>query len=230
MPNRPSTDSLAPRRRPPFPWGVVLFTSAYLSIAILGAILSSNREFLFYIAVMAVLIGVMTAVHRRVGFSPGVLWGLSVWGVAHMAGGLVPVPDSWPINGTIRVLYSWWLIPGLLKYDQIVHAYGFGVTTVVCWEGLRAAVFRVTGREAIQATCGLVSLCAAASMGFGALNEVIEFIATLLIPNTNVGDYANTGWDLVANLVGAVLAAGWLWFRGTIDERSRPVGQNSQGG
>ena len=43
--------------------------------------------------------------------------------------------------------------------------------------------------------------------GFGAINEVIEFVATLALPETNVGGYINTGWDLVANLVGATAAA-----------------------
>ena len=50
-------------------------------------------------------------------------------------------------------------------------------------------------------------MCATAGMGFGALNEVIEFFAVMLLPKTNVGDYENTGWDLVANLVGATVAA-----------------------
>jgi hypothetical protein len=44
-------------------------------------------------------------------------------------------------------------------------------------------------------------------MGFGALNEVIEFIAVLTIPNTNVGGYIHTGWDLVFNLIGCLIAA-----------------------
>ncbi|MFY7874520.1 MAG: hypothetical protein ACOVQM_03685, partial [Pirellula sp.] len=44
-------------------------------------------------------------------------------------------------------------------------------------------------------------------MGFGALNEVIEFIAVLTIPNTNVGGYENTGWDLVFNLIGCLTAS-----------------------
>ena len=49
-------------------------------------------------------------------------------------------------------------------------------------------------------------------MGFGALNEVGEFVATLLVPKTNVGGYANTGRDLVANLVGVLIAAVVLRF------------------
>ena len=44
---------------------------------------------------------------------------------------------------------------------------------------------------------------------------MIEFTATLLLPNTNVGGYVNTGWDLVSNLVGAVCAACWIrWTNG----------------
>jgi hypothetical protein len=44
-------------------------------------------------------------------------------------------------------------------------------------------------------------------MGFGAANEVVEFIASQMIAGTNVGGYINTGWDLVANSLGALLAA-----------------------
>lgn len=50
-------------------------------------------------------------------------------------------------------------------------------------------------------------------IGLGALNEVVEFVATRFMA-TNVGDYTNTGWDLVANLGGAAVAAGWVWARG----------------
>jgi hypothetical protein len=53
----------------------------------------------------------------------------------------------------------------------------------------------------------MLTLCAAGGMGFGALNEIVEFVAVLSVPSTNVGGYINTGWDLVSNLVGCVLAA-----------------------
>jgi hypothetical protein len=45
-----------------------------------------------------------------------------------------------------------------------------------------------------------------AGMGVGAINEIVEFVATLVIPDTNVGGYTNTGWDLVADLAGAIVA------------------------
>lgn len=124
-----------------------------------------------------------------------------------MAGGLMPVPAAWPIDGEIRVLYSLWFIPGLLKYDQIVHFYGFGITTWLCWETLASRLRSGSGGREPRPSAGVLILCAAGGMGFGALNEVIEFIATLTVPETNVGGYENTGWDLVANLAGCITAA-----------------------
>ena len=110
------------------------------------------------------------------------------------------------------VLYNLWLIPEWLKCDQLVHAYGFGLTTWLCWQAIRSGILRDLG-ACPEPALGMMVLCAAGGMGFGAFNEVVEFFATLLIANTNVGGYNNTGWDLVANLIGCSVAAGliaWL--------------------
>jgi hypothetical protein len=193
-------------------WPVATFTLAYLVAALVMAAVRGNLEFLFYIAVVLVVIGGIWVVDRYVGLNGAVLWGLSVWGLAHMAGGLLVVPEGWPVNDESRVLYSMWILTGRLKYDHVVHAYGFGMTTWVCWQGLRAAVQRRAG--VISPTFGLMVLSATAGLGFGALNEVVEFVATLLVPETNVGGYRNTGWDLVANLFGATAAVTLIWLRG----------------
>lgn len=204
MPIEPQTAT------PKIPLSIMLFTGAYLLPASVAAIWTRNGEFIFYSAVIVIQAVLVIVAHRRCGFSQPVLWGLSLWGLAHMVGGLVPVPESWPTNGPIRVVYSWWIIPNRLKYDQVVHAAGFFVTTFVCWQGLTAFVRNLRPADPLRPTFGPLLLCAAASTGFGALNEVIEFVATLLVPKTNVGDYVNTGWDLVSNFVGAVVAAIWL--------------------
>jgi len=217
-----------------FPVG--LFTVGYMLAAVAAAVAVRNREFIFYIAVMVVLIAAVVAVDRRVRLSPGLLWGLSIWGALHMAGGLVPVPDHWPTDGGFQVLYSWWILPreaaagagaagaadGWLKYDQAVHAYGFGMATWLCWQGLCGAIggrpdpaaagdpaavgAPSRARRTLRPTPGLMLLVAAAGMGLGALNEVVEFTATRFA-ETNVGGYVNTGWDLVFNMVGSVGAA-----------------------
>lgn len=185
---------------------IVLFNGFYIAASVAASVIGGNGEFMFYIVVMLVLIGVMALVHKRVGLSTPLLWALSAWGMLHMGGGLVPLPEGWPYDGEHAVLYSLWLIPEKLKYDQVVHAYGFGITTWLCWHALSRSLLRIFAIR-LQPTLGMLTLCAAAGVGFGAFNEVIEFIAVLSLPSTNVGGYMNTGWDLVANLLGAMVAA-----------------------
>lgn len=175
-------------------WAPFALFVAALCAATPFALGTDNAEFLFYIAVLVVLAGCVGLVHRRVDLHPLSLWALSLWAVLHLAGGL------WRVSDEVGVLYNLWLWPGRLKYDQLVHAYGFATATWVCWQGLRSAL-----REP-RPTFGLAFLAMAAGMGLGALNEVVEFLATLLVPQTIVGGYVNTGWDLVSNLVGCALA------------------------
>ena len=182
---------------------VTCFTVGYLSVASFFAATNSNWEFVLYIGVVAILgLGVL-ALHRRVQFSVLTLWLLSIWGLAHMLGGLLYIPESWPIHGDQYVLYNLWIVQGFLKFDQVVHAFGFGVATWACWQGWQAILGRL-GHE-LQPQWGALILTGAAGMGFGAMNEVIEFGTTLTLPETNVGGYYNTGWDLVANLVGVTI-------------------------
>lgn len=184
-------------------WPLLVFVTLYVVVATVVALAQGNAEFLMYVGVMVVLVAFVWAVDRWVVLSPGVLWLLSLWGIFHMAGGLVPIPEAWPHSGE-PVLYSLWIFEDRLKYDHLVHASGFGVTTWACWQALRRALAGAGVRPVPG--WGVLLLCAMAGMGFGAVNEVAEFVATLLVPETNVGGYVNTGWDLVANLVGTVTA------------------------
>jgi len=197
---------------------VVIFSAIYILAAGVFSLVQGNGEFVFYIVVMLVLIAALVVVHRRVGLSRGLLWCLSLWGLLHMAGGLLPIPSAGHDADVPGVLYNFWFIKGWLKYDQLVHAYGFGITTWLCWQAMSARTLNAAGRP-LEPTAGLMVLCAAAGMGFGAFNEVIEFIATLALPETNVGGYENTGWDLVFNLLGSGLAAMILLWT------NRPRGQ-----
>jgi len=192
-------------------WTVIGVTALYLLPAAGTAISGGKMEFVMYVLVMVILAVPIYILHRRVSLHPLALWGLSVWGLLHMCGGLVTVPESWPTAGETSVLYNWWIIPERLKYDQFVHAYGFGLTTWICWQALVAAFHFHKIR--VAPTFGLLTLCAAAGMGFGALNEVVEFTAVLLIPETNVGGYINTGWDLISNLTGTIIASLLIWLR-----------------
>jgi hypothetical protein len=185
---------------------VLAFSIAYLAIAAIFIVAGRNHEFLLYLAVLSVIIIAVIGVYNHAGLSRAILWAFSIWGLTHMLGGLVPIPEHWHHDDTSGVLYNWRVIPGYAKFDQLVHGYGVGLVTWLCWQALAVRVRSHDGSP-LNPTLGMLSICASAGMGFGALNEVIEFFAVMLLPETNVGDYENTGWDLVANLVGAGTAA-----------------------
>ncbi len=187
-------------------WGVLTLTLAYLAVASIAIFKGRNEEFMIYLAVMVVVISAVVKIHHYAGLSFWLLLAFSVWGCLHMGGGLVPVPKTWTLENPPHVLYNWWIIPGYLKYDQVVHGYGVALTTWLCWQVLSRRVRSRDGGPLVP-TGGMVTLCAVAGMGFGALNEVIEFLASLVLEETNIGGYINTGWDLVANLIGGGVVA-----------------------
>lgn len=180
-------------------WAVLIFTGLYIASFLAYFVMSANREFIGYLFTMLVLVVLTAWGHRRVRFPIAMLWALTGWGIAHMAGGGIHIGES--------VLYNLVLIPfggsgelRLLKYDQMVHFYGFAVMAWMLWYILQNqfSELRRTRTIYVFATLG--------SMGLGALNEIIEFSAVMLVANTNVGGYYNTALDLVFNGLGAVAA------------------------
>ena len=195
---------------------VLLFSVCYMVAIGVMSRAAETPGLGMYLGLIAVLGVAIYRADRAYPFPPALLWAFSIWGLFHMIGGLVPLPSGWPAEGSDPVFYNWWLIPESLKYDQLVHAYGFGLTTYFCWHVLRTALRSPDGSP-VRPTLAMMVLCVAGGMGFGALNEVVEFIATFLLPENNVGDYNNLGWDLVANLAGSLIAA--LAIRGLYGRR-----------
>jgi putative membrane protein len=132
---------------------------------------------------------------------------LSLWGLLHLLGGGLAVGSG--------VLYGYVVIPiwldgdfTVLRFDQIVHCYGFGLVALI--------VFCLLRRSTALSNFWIGFLAIFSAMGAGALNELIEFLAVLTVLQTGVGGYYNTGLDIVANAVGAVcatLAAPYLFGR-----------------
>jgi hypothetical protein len=125
----------------------------------------------------------------------------AVSAVVHLAGGLVRVGDD--------VLYN--ASPGLelLRYDHVGHAVGIFVGALLLWEVLVRDAFVVSGRGS------LVAVTTLAALGLGAVNEAVEFVASLGHGGSHIGGYTNTGWDLVTNTCAGVLA-------GVVLHRRRP--------
>ena len=175
------------------------FLFAYALAAVLGAwsLINQNYEFLIYAVIALVLVVLIDLGDRKFSFSPAVLWGFNLWLLLHILGGLLPVGDS--------VLYSWVLIDivgepySILKYDQVVHTYCYFIIALLLWRVVAAA--RLDASRWL-----LVPFTVLAASGVGGINEIVEFAATVMVPDTNVGGYENTAIDLVANFLGACLA------------------------
>ena len=179
---------------------VGMFTAVYILGFTVWFLSIGNYEFIVYIATMLALVALVALSLRVADYPDAMLWALSLWGLAHMAGGGVPVTGS--------VLYNLHLVTlveteqyFILKYDQAVHAYGFGVTAWVLHHLITRHFPETPG------TATALVYPALGAMGLGAVNEIIEFSAVLMVPDTNVGGYYNTALDLCFNGLGAVVAA-----------------------
>ena len=180
-------------------WFLVFFNLAYILAFALYYISIRNYEFLWYVLVLMFFFILIGTTLRKTNFDYLVLWLLSLWGFFHMAGGGIWVGEN--------VLYAFEIIKlfnigdtMVFKFDQFVHAFGFGTTTLVAWHLLKPYLNNKTNYKIIYV------LLVAIAMGAGALNEIIEFVAVVAAPETGVGGYFNTALDLVFNMIGSIIA------------------------
>ena len=161
-------------------------------------IVRKNYEFIFYSCEVFFFLILIVASNRSVKYPNYILWCLTAWVAMHLSGGglyldgikfyeliLIPISDTYKV----------------LKYDQVVHAFGFGVATLVMYQLLRLQL-----KDGVRAWTSISIVVVMAGLGAGALNEIVEFFATVIVPNTGVGGYVNNSLDLVFNLIGAILA------------------------
>jgi uncharacterized membrane protein YjdF len=166
--------------------------------AVVGfGIARGNRRVIAYLIVWSLLALLITAGHRRWPLPKATLAALAAAGAVHLAGGLLPSPEP----GT-PIFYETWLVTGVLKFDQAAHAFISGVVTVAVFQALRHVVDDERAGPALRAVLAML-VC----WGFGAANELFEFLSALRFPDAYVGGLENTGWDLAFNTFGSVLAA-----------------------
>jgi len=182
---------------------ILIFTLIYLVISLFIFIGRANYEFLMYIGIIVLLFVIILLTSEKIQYPNIALWGLSIWGLIHMLGGGIIT------NGD--VLYAKILIPivgapyHILRYDQAVHIFGFAIATIMMFVLLRPLL-----KFPIKKWTSISILVIMAGFGVGALNEMVEFAATVLIPETGVGGFINTSLDLVADFIGAILAMTYI--------------------
>ena len=160
---------------------------------------TSNYEFVAYAGTIALVTGLLFSTLRITGFSIGIVSGITLWSLMHMLGGSLITSDG--------VLYAYRIIPifdgggdfYILKFDQFVHAYLYGVVGLMFLHLIR----ETTGVNTHRIFVGAVAIFAAA--GFSIINEIVEFIAVVQLPETGVGGYHNTVLDMMFNLFALLL-------------------------
>lgn len=177
-------------------WFVVALSGQAAAVIGFG-VARGNRRVIAYLIVWSLLALLIRAGHRRWPLPKATLIALTVAGAVHLAGGLLPSPEQ-----GAPIFYETWLVPGVLKFDQAAHAFISAVVTV--------AVFQVLGHVVDDGRAGpglRAILAMLVCWGFGAANELFEFLSALRFADAYVGGLDNAGWDLAFNVVGGVLAA-----------------------
>jgi len=184
-------------------WPIFIIHTIVLLIFSFIFISRKNYEFIWYIVVIVSLMLLVILTNHKVNYPNGILWGLAIWSILHMSGGGIYI-------GKTR-LYDLILLPIvgepylILKYDQLIHIFGFGVTTFLMYSLIKPLL-----NKNIKKWYALSIVIIMAGLGAGALNEIIEFTVTIFTSSSGVGGYVNTALDLVSNLIGAIIAMAFI--------------------
>tara|TARA_Y100000310_G_scaffold339842_1_gene433781 strand:+ start:5302 stop:5892 length:591 start_codon:yes stop_codon:yes gene_type:complete len=176
---------------------LVIFTIIFFS--------RKNYEFIIYVGVIIFFLLLILYTNKKINYPNGVLWGLTAWSLLHMSGGGIFIGG--------KRLYELMIFPivgdpyNIFKFDQFVHIVGFWVATLVVYHLIKPKL--IQDHKWVSLSIVVVM----AGFGLGALNEVVEFMATVITPETGVGGYENTALDLVSNLIAAMGAMVYIYFK-----------------
>lgn len=162
-----------------------------------------NYEFIIYVGVIIFFLCLIGISIKKVDYTLGALVGLTVWSALHLAGGGIMIGDGRLYDVMLIRLsetYPVW------RYDQLVHIWGFGASTLVLFSLLASAI-----KKPVENPIALGVVIVMGGLGMGALNEILEFVVSICVPQSGVGGYMNMSLDLCADLIGAIL--GLLYIR-----------------
>lgn len=164
-----------------------------------------NYEFIIYVGVIIFFLCLVVISIKKVDYTLGALVGLTVWSALHLAGGGVTIGEGRLYDVMLIRLsetYPVW------RYDQLVHVWGFGASTLVAFCLLEDHL-----KTPVGSPVALSIVLVMAGLGMGALNEILEFMVSNCVPQSGVGGYMNTSLDLCADLIGAILGLLYIRFR-----------------
>lgn len=182
------------------PYGLSFLLAGLL---ILLTIVLQNHEFLLYAVTVLALVVVIYKTDQYFKFKQLGLWLFNVWLILHILGGLASYQG---VRFYDLILLDLVGEPyHILKYDQFVHFYCYLVMSILMW----SVVQKIARPDASGVVVCVVTILAASSVG--AVNEIIEFLAVVMLGTDGVGGYTNTAIDLVANLLGAIVGTLFMY-------------------
>lgn len=187
-------------------WVILLFNLIYLILFGIHFYKRGNFEFIWYIFIMLILIGIFSFLHKKYNFTKLTLIGLSLWGFGHMLGGSTIFGEP---KIYARVLIDIFTTGDttIFRYDHLLHFYFYVVITSVVYQ-ISKNYFKSNSRWLF-----LSMIIVLTSMGIGAFNEIIEFLPVLFLAETGVGGYYNIAWDIVFNTLGAIVGIIYISFK-----------------
>lgn len=180
---------------------ILVFTIVYLAAFTFHGVLNANFEFLYYTVLLSFLIYLVIYLHQRLHLGFFILFNLSLLGFLHLLGGNLYL-------GELR-LYDYYFIPGVFKYDNMIHAYATFIGTLALYS-LLISQFRTPVKKRFPVLALLLILMA---IGMGTIVELVEFFAVIIFGVAEqVGDYYNNTLDLLFNFLGSIVATVIIYF------------------
>jgi hypothetical protein len=166
------------------------------------AVARGDRRIVAYLVTWSILATLARAAHRRWPLPPVTLGLLLAASGVHLAGGLLPSPDP-----AAPIFYETWIVDGVLKFDQAAHACTSGVVTLAAFQVLAHLLDPERAPAGVRALLAML-----VAWGFGAANELFEFLSALRFDDSYAGDLTNAGWDLAFNTAGSATVALACWL------------------
>ena len=100
---------------------IFIITAIYLFLSFVIFSNRKNYEFIMYIGVIIFVLIVILATNKKINYPNFVLWGMSLWGLLHMAGGGLIVRGESLYRFKIIELINKGGDFYILKMDQVIH-------------------------------------------------------------------------------------------------------------
>ncbi|MDD5253502.1 MAG: DUF2238 domain-containing protein [Candidatus Nanoarchaeia archaeon] len=172
---------------------MLIYSILFMLIFTIFFVLKGNYEFLYYTALMSFVILFFVIFYKKFNFPVLSMLGLTILLTLHILGGHINI-------GNTR-LYDFWIIPGVLKYDNPVHF--FGIFTVAF---MINHIIKPHLKNNLKKSTWFFYIILM-SLGVAGFYEILELVPSIWLGAKNqVGDYLNNALDLVFGLLGAMTA------------------------